>query len=176
MWATLICLAIDGRPELGVVSAPALGERYHAVRGSGARLNDREIRVSRADRIDRAFVVFNDAADWVDGDYALGFGDIVRTARRAKGFGDFWGHMLVARGSADVMLQPSLATWDWAALEVITEEAGGRMTTLDGDPLGHGASVLTTNGRLHDELIARLAHGRRLAELRGRDPGPYPDP
>jgi histidinol-phosphatase len=74
------------------------------------------------------------------------------------------------------MLQPSLATWDWAALEVITEEAGGRMTTLDGDTLRHGGSVLTTNGRLHDELIARLAHGRREADLRGRQAELYPDP
>ncbi|MEX0755869.1 MAG: inositol monophosphatase family protein [Actinomycetota bacterium] len=170
VWATLICLEIDGEPLLGVVSAPALGERYQAVRGEGAMLNNRQIHPSRADRIDRAFVVFNDAADWVDGEYAAGFGDIVRTARRARGFGDFWGHMLVARGSADVMLQPSLATWDWAALQVVVKEAGGRMSTLEGDVLRHGGSVLTSNGRLHDEVIVRLAHGRRESRVPGRDP------
>ena len=69
--------------------------------------------------------------------------------------------MLVARGSADVCFEPSLATWDWAAIEVVVEEAGGRMTQFDGSPLAHGGSVLTTNGVLHDELLARLKSGRR---------------
>jgi histidinol-phosphatase len=72
--------------------------------------------------------------------------------------------MLVARGSADVMLEPQLATWDFAALKVIVQEAGGRMTTCEGAPVEHGASVLTSNGRLHDEVVARLVAGRRTSE------------
>ncbi len=64
--------------------------------------------------------------------------------------------MLVARGSADVMLEVELATWDWAALEVELREAGGKVTTFEGGPLEHGGSVLSSNGLLHDELVARL--------------------
>jgi histidinol-phosphatase len=80
----------------------------------------------------------------------------MRECRRSRGFGDFWGHMLVARGAADVMLEAELATWDFAATRIVVEEAGGRMTQLDGNPVEHGMSVLVTNGVLHDEIVARL--------------------
>lgn len=156
VWATLIALAIDERPVLGVVSAPGLGERYEAVEGSGATLNGEAIHVSRADRIPRSFVLFAEVTDWLDGPHAKGFGSLIREARRARGLGDFWGHMLVARGAADVMLEPELATWDWAALEVVVREAGGRITTIEGEPLRNGGSVVSTNGTLHDEILARV--------------------
>ena len=161
VWATLIALAVDDVPVLGIVSAPALGERYEAARGTGAWMNGDPIRVSRADRLDRAFVMYAGTADWIDGPYREGYLDLIRAARRDRGFGDFWGHMLVARGAADVMLEPELATWDWAALWVVVEEAGGRVSTFDGEPLAHGSSVLATNGVLHDEIVGRLGATRR---------------
>ncbi len=160
VWATLIALAVDDAPVLGVVNAAALGERYEALRGGGARLNGEPIHVSTADRIGRASVLHAGFVDWVDGEYGVPLLDLLRGARRNRGFGDFWGHVLVARGSADVCFEPELATWDWAALEVVVEEAGGRMTQFDGSPLEHGGSVLTTNGNLHDEVLARLQSGR----------------
>lgn len=160
IWSTLIALAVDEVPVVGVVAFPALGERYAAVRGGGAKLNGEPIQVSRADRVSRSFIVFAGMADWLDGPDAPGVQEIVREARRNRGFGDAWGHMLVARGSADVMLERELATWDWAAVQVVVEEAGGRMTQLDGSPLAHGRSVLTTNGSLHDEILARLRSAR----------------
>jgi histidinol-phosphatase len=156
IWANLIALAID-RPVVGVVNAPALGERYAAAAGLGATLNAEAIEVSRADRIGRSFVCFGEIDELLSGPQAAPVLEILREARRSRGFGDFWGHMLVARGSVDVMLEPALATWDVAALQVVVEEAGGRMTTFDGGPLEHGSSVLTTNALLHDELVARLS-------------------
>lgn len=162
VWGTLIALAVDDVPVVGVVSAPALGERYEAARGWGARLNGEPIHVSPADRVGRASVLYAGIADLIDGPYAEAFLDLVRDSRRDRGFGDFWGHMLVARGSADVMIEPELATWDWAALWVIVEEAGGRVSTFEGAPLSHGSSMLTTNGILHDELVARLVQARRV--------------
>ena len=160
VWGNLIALAIDDVPVVGVVNAPALGERYEAARGSGARLNGEPIHVSRADRVSRAFVVYASMAEWLELDEWNAFRELIADARRERGFGDFWGHMLVARGAADVMLEPELATWDWAALWVVVEEAGGRVTTLGGAQLSHGSSVLATNGILHDEIVARFA-GRR---------------
>jgi histidinol-phosphatase len=156
IWATLIALAVEDRPVVGVVSAPALGERYAAVVGQGATLNDEPIHVSRADRVGRAFLVHGSFVDWIDGEWAAGVQQLARECRRTRGFGDFWGHMLVARGAADVMIESELATWDFAAVQVVVEEAGGRMTQLDGSPVEHGASVLSTNGVLHDEIVARL--------------------
>ena len=160
VWATLIALAVDEEPVLGVVSAPALGERYEAARGTGAWMNGEPIHVSRADRLERAFVLYAGTHDWIDGPYAQGYLELIRGSRRDRGFGDFWGHMLVARGAADVMLEPELATWDWAALWVVVEEAGGRVSTFDGGPLTHRSSVLATNGVLHDEIVGRLRMAR----------------
>ncbi len=65
--------------------------------------------------------------------------------------------MLIARGAAELMLEPELSLWDWAALQVIVEEAGGRVSTFQGEPLVHGGSMLTSNGALHDEVLRRLA-------------------
>ena len=157
VWSNLIALAADDEPVVGVLNFPALGERYEASTGGGARLNGEPIHVSRADRVSRSFFVFAGMEDWLEGPYAAGVQGLVREARRNRGFGDAWGHCLVARGSADVMVELELATWDWAALQVLLREAGGRMSQFDGSPLVHGGTVLSTNGILHDEIVARLS-------------------
>ncbi len=156
IWATLIALAVDGRPVLGVIEAPLLGERYEAVQGQGARLNGRPIHVSDVERVPEALVSTAGTGAWLGGPNERAFLSLAAEAERVRGFGDFWGHMLVARGAADVMLETALRTWDWAALAVIVEEAGGRCTQLDGSPLADGASVLSANPALHAQLVARF--------------------
>jgi histidinol-phosphatase len=156
LWSTLIALAEDGRVVLGVVSLPGIGERYEAVRGGGARLNGRSISVSRRGRVEDAFVLFSSLEGWLARPEAEGVLGLLRRARRSRGFGDAWSHMLVARGTADVMFERELALWDWAAIQVVVEEAGGRITQLDGRPLEHGGSVVSTNGLLHPEVLACL--------------------
>lgn len=160
VWATLIALEVDGAPVVGVAHAPALGERYEAARGGGARLNGEPIRVSSTGTIEEASILHAGVASWIDGRTGGALLDLVREARRDRGFGDFWGHALVARGSAEAMVETELSTWDWAALKVVVEEAGGRLTRFDGSPPVHGGSVLTTNGVLHEALVRRLAGGR----------------
>ncbi len=78
-------------------------------------------------------------------------------AARSRGFGDFWGHALVARGAGEAMIEPQLNIWDYAAVQVVVEEAGGRMTQFDGSPTRDGGSVLSTNGVLHEQIVARLS-------------------
>jgi histidinol-phosphatase len=157
IWATLLALQVGGRGVLGVASAPALGERYEARATEGARCNGRPIHVSDRASISDAFLVYSSVEAWLDGPHRDAFEHLLGDTRRTRGFGDFWAHMLVARGAADVMVEPELAVWDWAALKVIVEEAGGRLTAFDGSEPTHGSSVLTTNGLLHDEVVARLA-------------------
>ncbi|MFN2389327.1 MAG: inositol monophosphatase [Actinomycetota bacterium] len=156
IWATLVALEVDGRSVLGVAHAPALGETYDAADGSGARLNGATIGVSNVDTLEEAAVMFAG----VDGFRAVGLDDFFRalTTRcgRSRGFGDFWGHMLVARGAAEVMVEPAISHWDAAALEPIVREAGGVLTHLDGSRWDGDGSCLTTNGALHDEVV-RLA-------------------
>jgi histidinol-phosphatase len=156
IWATLLALRIDGVGVLGLASAPALGERYVATRGGGATLNGSPIRVSEVAKVSDAHVLYGELKDVLGGPYGPGVEDLIRSCWRDRGFGDFWAHTLVATGAAEVMLDPELKLWDFAAVEVIVREAGGRMTTFDGGPLAHRGSVLTTNGILHDEVLGRL--------------------
>jgi len=125
IWATLIAF----RDRVGVVSAPALGRRWWAVRGSGAFANGEPISVSAIDRIEDATLLF--ALDRPVPERAF-------AAWHVRGLGDFWAHMLVAEGAAEVAVDaPGLAIWDQAAVAVIVEEAGGR---FDGR--------VSSNGRL----------------------------
>ena len=156
IWATLLALQVDGTSVLGIASAPAMGERYEAVRGGGARWNGRELRASER-KLDDAFMVFSSVGDWIGGPREQTFLDLLRDTRRSRGFGDFWGHMLVARGAADLMMEPSLRIWDWACITVIVEEAGGRVTTFDGEEPSDGSSILTSNPIVHEEAVRRLS-------------------
>ncbi len=157
VWATLIALRVDGEGVLGLVSAPALGERYAARRGAGATLNGEPIHVSQVDQIADAHVLLQEIDTLMGGRYKDAVLGLVADCWRPRGFGDFWAHVLVARGSAEVMIEPHLAIWDLAAPQVVVEEAGGRCTTFDGGPLEHLGSMLATNGDLHDEVLRRLA-------------------
>jgi histidinol-phosphatase len=154
VWATLVALRIDRDVVLGMASAPALDERYEAVRGGGARLNGEPIHVSETSSLVDAAICFGDPNNFAADPLREPFLELIGEASRSRGFGDFWGHLLVARGSMDAMLEPSLSVWDYSALVPIVQEAGGRITQLDGSPLAHGGSALSTNGVLH-QLIAR---------------------
>jgi histidinol-phosphatase len=156
VWATLIALRVDEDVVLGVVGAPALGERYDAVRGGGSRCNGVTIRVSAVDDVATASLFSAGVDTWLSPPRP-GVIDTLARAHRTRGFGDFWGHMLVARGGGEAMVDPVVALWDFAALVPIVEEAGGRATTIEGAPLRHGGSMLSTNGLLHDELVRCFA-------------------
>jgi histidinol-phosphatase len=78
---------------------------------------------------------------------------------RTRGIGDFWSHILVAEGAVDSAIEPSLALWDMAALDIIVREAGGRFTNTEGVDGPFGGSGVSSNGALHDEIIRELNHG-----------------
>jgi histidinol-phosphatase len=156
IFATLIALQVDGETQVGVVSAPALGERYEGGVGLGARMNGSAITVSEVGTVAQSRVGFASWAGWVEAGLDRQWASILTRCRRSRGFGDFWGHMLVARGAAEVMAEPDLQPWDVAALSVIVAEAGGRLTHFNGAPFRGRGSCLTTNGLVHDEILAEL--------------------
>lgn len=154
IWATLVALRLDDESVVGVAHAPALGETYDGAQGLGARCNDTSIGVDPIDELSAAHVVFGSENGFMHAGLGAFFDELAGSCWRARGFGDFWGHVLVARGAAHVMVEPELSMWDVAALEPIITEAGGRLTHLDGTPWRERGSCLTTNGALHDGIVA----------------------
>ena len=147
VWATLIALERDGELTVGVVSAPALGRRWWAERGAGAFADTGPLHVS-------AIAEIGDAA--VSCSLAAALGRLEPLVWHARGIGDFWQHVLVAEGALDGAVDAPLALYDYAAVAVIVAEAGGRVTAPDGGAPRPGERVISTNGLLHEQLLARL--------------------
>jgi len=156
VWATLIALEREGRIELGVASAPALHRRWWAARGEGAFVNGRRIRVSQVAELSDAVLSHASLTSWEEHGLGEQFLALARGCWRTRGFGDFWSHMLVAEGVVDLAVEPEVELWDLAAPQVIVEEAGGRFTDLGGTPTAAGGSSVSTNGLLHDRVLATL--------------------
>lgn len=147
VWATLIALEDDGVLQVGVVSAPALGRRWWAERGSGALADGQPIRVSAVARVEDAVLCFAVEQQ---------LPEIATRCWHARGFGDFWAHMLVAEGAADGAIDAvGVSIWDLAAVRIVVEEAGGRFSDATGLARIDGRSAVSSNGLLHDELLGR---------------------
>jgi histidinol-phosphatase len=163
-WATLIGLIekqSDGSEVVvvGVVSAPALFRRWYASEGNGAFVSvnkaaPERINVSQVSDIKDASISYSDFIGW--GERLAPFQDLMASAWRTRGIGDFWSHMLVAEGAVDVAAEPSLAVWDMAALDIIVREAGGRFTNVAGIDGSLGGSGLSTNSAIHQKIVDKL--------------------
>jgi histidinol-phosphatase len=172
-WATLIALVqvdTSGSEEviLGIASAPALARRWAAAKGHGATVrftaeqvdstertfNEKKISVSKVSSLGDASISYSDFIGW--GERLEPFQKMLATAWRTRGIGDFWSHMLVAEGAVDVAIEPSLAVWDMAALDIIVREAGGTFTNTAGQNGPFGGSGVSTNGVLHNAVINGL--------------------
>jgi histidinol-phosphatase len=156
-WATLVGLQLDGESVVGVAHAPALNETYDGAIGLGARMNCSTISVDQDTALSDSVVLFGSLSSFRVAGLDEFFERLINRSLRSRGFGDFWGHMLVARGAAHVMVETSLRTWDVVALQPIVSEAGGKLTQIDGSKWGDKMSCLTTNGALHDEVVALAA-------------------
>jgi histidinol-phosphatase len=132
IWATLVGLRIDDRSVVGVAYAPALDETYDAALEMGARCNGASISTDEVGSLSEATFVHAGLPENGDDAYAKFFTSLAGASARSRGFGEFWGHMLVARGAAHFMVEPDLSIWDVAALEPIVSEAGGRISSFSG--------------------------------------------
>jgi histidinol-phosphatase len=162
IWGTLISLAIDGVPVLGVVSSPALGKRWWAALGHGAWLQEndqpaRTISVSGIGDLADASLSYNSLPGWDEAGRLDQIIDLTRTVWRSRAIGEMWAYMLLAEGALDIVGEFDLQPYDMAAIIPIIQEAGGSFTSVDGqDGPWHG-SALATNGVLHDAVLAVVA-------------------
>lgn len=170
-WATLIALVENEQVVASVVSCPALYRRWYATDGGCAFVSEgvtqsadagsatknvvtRQLSVSKVSAIKDASIAYSDFQGW--GARRQPFEKLLDSAWRTRGLGDFWSHMLVAEGAVDVAIEPSLALWDMAALDLIVREAGGRFTSLDGVDGPFGPNAISTNGALHGAILEAI--------------------
>jgi histidinol-phosphatase len=168
-WATLIALVENENVVASVVSSPALYRRWYASVGGGAFVTEgasgagspsekksapRKLAVSKVSQISDASIAYSDFQGW--GARRANFEKLLDGAWRTRGLGDFWSHMLVAEGAVDVAIEPSLALWDMAALDLIVREAGGKFTSLEGVDGPFGPNAISSNGALHSAIVAAL--------------------
>jgi histidinol-phosphatase len=173
-WATLIALVENEEVVVSVVSSPALYRRWYASVGGGAFVAEgvsngadvsvvgnngltRKLSVSKVSQISDASIAYSDFQGW--GARRPAFEKLLDGAWRTRGLGDFWSHMLVAEGAVDVAIEPSLALWDMAALDIIVREAGGKFTSLDGVDGPFGPNAISSNGALHNAIVSALNLG-----------------
>jgi len=180
VWGTLIALAIDGVPVVGVASSPAMGRRWWAARGMGAWTSAsagelgaseetaadaasarfpgaRRLRVSGVEHLADASLSFQSLAQWRQAGHLDRLLTLSEQVWRDRAYGDLWSYALLAEGLIDITGEFDVKPYDLAALVPIVEEAGGRFTSIAGLPGPWHGSSLATNGRLHEAVLAVLA-------------------
>ncbi|MDO4761203.1 MAG: histidinol-phosphatase [Corynebacterium sp.] len=162
VWATLIALLDNGRPVVGVISAPALNRRWWASLGEGAyksyNAQTTPIHVSGVTDIADASVSFSSLDGWRDRGLLGNFLTLADTTWRLRAFGDFYSYCLVAEGAVDIACEPEVSLWDLAPLAILVQEAGGRFTSLNNSDGPHDGSAVATNGKLHETTLNVLTH------------------
>ena len=164
LFGALVALEENGQITAAAAYNPILGEMVSAVRGGGAYRNGVPIRVSEKATLAESLVVHSSVGEFLRRGLGAGKGGaeggierLLAAAGRDRGFGDYFGYVLVATGRADVMLEAKAAPWDLAAPKLVVEEAGGRFTNLAGEDTIYSGNALASNGRLHDEVRRLLA-------------------
>jgi histidinol-phosphatase len=153
LYGVLIGLELDGEPVLGVVNLPALGEMVYAAQGLGCFWNEEVARVSPTTTLEQALLLASDFGVCEQYGYGPAADSLQRQVHARRTWGDAYGHVLVATGRADIMLDPVMNVWDCAALLPILEEAGGTFTDWNGRRTIYGGNAISTNGSLFDPVM-----------------------
>ena len=160
LWGTMIALAIDGVPQVGVVSMPAISRRWWAASGLGAWTGTPDapeaIHVSDVDSLDDASVSFQSITQWADAGQLSALTALAARVWRDRAYGDIYAYMLLAEGRIDMVAEFGVKEYDIAAAVPIVREAGGRMTSFDGVETLTALSTLASNGILHPAFLDLL--------------------
>lgn len=153
LYGVLIGIEIDEEPTVGVVNLPALGELIVAARGQGCTMNGELARVSAVASLDEALLLSTDFGTCERHGFGAAADELQRRATARRTWGDCYGHVLVATGRAECMLDPVMNVWDCAPLLPILEEAGGTFTDWKGSRTIRGGNAISTNGALAAEVF-----------------------
>ena len=157
IWATLLGLEYKGEMLAGITVAPALNQTYRALRGDGAFRNDVKINVSTIDNLRSSQLFYSSISWFVKAGMEKEFLAIAGETEKQRGFGDFYGFVLVAQGAGEIMIEYGVHAWDVAAIIPLIEEAGGKFSDWKGAKSIFASDVLVTNGILHQQILERLS-------------------
>ncbi len=156
LYGVLIALEVSGFLQLGVVYFPALGELYYAERGSGAFLNESPISVSSVSDVRNATVLYTEREYLLDPPTLHPVDLLRRDADLVRGWGDCYGHMLVASGRAEVSVDKIMNPWDCAALIPVVTEAGGCCFDYNGVTTISGEGLVSANKLIGTKLLESI--------------------
>ncbi|MEV0277414.1 histidinol-phosphatase [Streptomyces sp. NPDC050610] len=164
VWATLIALLENGRPSVGVVSAPALRSRWWAAVQQGAWLRrgapdstPLPLHVSGNTRLADAYLSTTSTRTWDTFHSREAYLRLAEACWEDRAFGDFLQHCMVAEGTLDIAAEPVVNPWDITALQILVEEAGGICTDLLGASPQSGTGALSANPQLHELALKALS-------------------
>jgi len=157
LFGVMIGLEVDREMRVGAVNFPALGEIYYAETGSGAFFNGEAISVSAISDYREATVVFTEKEYLLDPLSDHPVDSLRHDAGLVRGWGDCYGHMLVASGRAEVAVDKIMSPWDCAALIPVVTEAGGRCFDYTGETTIYGQGLVSTNRFIGDKLLVDMA-------------------
>jgi histidinol-phosphatase len=153
LFGTLLALLEGGKPVLGVISLPALGHVMHASLGGGCHLDGKPCRVSAVARIEDSLLLDGSVSTMERLGHGPAWTALRTRAKLHRGWGDCYGHFLVAAGRAEAMVDPIVSVWDVAPMAIILPEAGGRFSALSGNPSVTEGSGVSTNGLVHGDIL-----------------------
>lgn len=154
LFATQIALLEDGEIILGVSNAPALNEMVFAEKGKGAFFQDKNINVSKIQNLSDSYFCFGGIKSFKKHGHLDSLLKLAESTSGHRGIGDFWCYHLLAQGKIDIMIEAETKIWDFAALKIIVEEAGGKVTDIKGGQVTKNTtSIIATNKNLHDSVV-----------------------
>ena len=159
-WSVLLGLEADGVPSLGIAYLPGDADLFVAVRGEGCWANGRPCRVSNVAALEDAMISHGSLAQFTENGLARALPLLAERSSAQRGLADFDGYRNLLRGRVDAMIDPGVKPWDLCAAAVLVREAGGRLTSLEGEETIHGGSAIASNGKIHDALVDLVRDAR----------------
>jgi histidinol-phosphatase len=153
-YTTLIGILVDDKPEVGIIYAPALGEMVSAAVGFGCTLNGKTTKVRECTDLSKATFLSTEVTTFEQYGLSAPFLELLNRTRLHRTWGDAYGHLMIAAGRADIMIDPILNIWDAAALLPVITEAGGSYTDVQGNPSIKTGNAISTNSSLLPEILS----------------------
>lgn len=159
LFGTLIALAYNGKPVLGVIDCPAIGERWIGIDGMSTTLNGKAVSTRFCGMLSDAWLAATQPDMFTPPD-KIKFDQLHDAVQHTVWGGDCHSYGLLAAGTLDLIVEATMKPYDFMALVPVVKGAGGAITDWDGEALGFesdGRVLAAGDPRLHEMVRKRLA-------------------